>query len=125
LKITRPRSRLFCRDENQNQYFVFRPRGASRPKTWSRGLHHGRLCPLVENYRWAPTLISGQWCLFSYTVLGGLSRMDVRGRDAAALTHAGPPHPLWQPRPAIYCISLVYNKLSHVHARSPVPNWHF
>jgi len=51
-------SRLFCQDQDQgqdfhfqdqdqdrdsgsqDQDFIFCPRGASRPRLWSRGLHH-------------------------------------------------------------------------------------
>jgi len=40
-------SRLFCQDQDQDFYlqdqdqdFIFCPRGASRPRLWSRGLHH-------------------------------------------------------------------------------------
>jgi len=31
-------SKLFCQDQDQD--FIFCPRGASRPRLWSRGLHH-------------------------------------------------------------------------------------
>jgi len=33
-------SKLFCQDQDQDQDFIFCPRGASRPRLWSRGLHH-------------------------------------------------------------------------------------
>jgi len=40
-------SGLFCQDQDQgqdfyfqDQDFIFCPRGASRPRLWSRGLHH-------------------------------------------------------------------------------------
>jgi len=33
-------SRLFCQDQDQDQDFIFCPRGASWPRLWSRGLHH-------------------------------------------------------------------------------------
>jgi len=45
-------TRLFCQDQDfyfqdqdsgsqdQDQDFIFCPRGASRPRLWSRGLHH-------------------------------------------------------------------------------------
>jgi len=56
-------SRLFCQDQDQDQDsgsqdqgqdFIFGPRGASRPRLWSRGLHHcilGRLSPSPADYR--------------------------------------------------------------------------
>jgi len=39
LKI-RPRPRLIPNVQDQDQDFHFCPRGASRPRAWSRGLHH-------------------------------------------------------------------------------------
>jgi len=36
----RPRPRPNVQDQDQDQYFHFCPRGASRPRPWSRGLHH-------------------------------------------------------------------------------------
>jgi len=31
---------LGSQDQDQDQDFIFCPRGASRPRPWSRGLHH-------------------------------------------------------------------------------------
>jgi len=31
---------LFCQNQDQDQDFIFRHRGASRPRPWSRGRHH-------------------------------------------------------------------------------------
>jgi len=40
--LSRPRSRprLISQDQDQDQDLCFCPRGASRPRPWSRGLHH-------------------------------------------------------------------------------------
>jgi len=47
LSRPRPRPRLLPQDQDQDsgsqdqdQDFIFCPRGASRPRLWSRGLHH-------------------------------------------------------------------------------------
>jgi len=31
---------FYFQDQDQDQDFIFCPRGASRPRLWSRGLHH-------------------------------------------------------------------------------------
>jgi len=33
-------SKSFCQNQDQDQYFTVCPRGASRPRLWSRRLHH-------------------------------------------------------------------------------------
>ena len=33
-------NKTFCQDKDQDQDYFFCPRGASRPRLWSRGLHH-------------------------------------------------------------------------------------
>ena len=40
LSRPRSRSRLLSQDQDQDQDLCFCPRGASRPRPWSRGLHH-------------------------------------------------------------------------------------
>jgi len=51
-----PRPRPFCQDQdsgsqdqNQDQDFTVCPRGASRPRLWSRGLHHCILHRMSNN----------------------------------------------------------------------------
>jgi len=69
-------SRLFCQDQDQDQDLCFCPRGASRPRPWSRGLHHydkietplrftewrHKVCHLVTNI--FPTVTRSHTCLW-------------------------------------------------------------
>ena len=51
LSRPRPRPRILHQDQDQDQDFIFCPRGASRPRLWSRGLHHwSSVCNVVAPY---------------------------------------------------------------------------
>ena len=48
-------------DQDQDQDFIFCPRGASRPRLWSRGLHHWLLVPLSSSFARAKLRLMMKW----------------------------------------------------------------
>ena len=46
--LSRPRSRPRLLSQDQDQDLCFCPRGASRPRPWSRGLHHWKWLHLIS-----------------------------------------------------------------------------
>jgi len=62
--LSRPRSRprLLSQDQDQDQDLCFCPRGASRPRPWSRGLHH---CSTLNNSVHVLLVYAWQYCQMS------------------------------------------------------------